>query len=386
MPTRKKIAFISIYTTMGGGEYGLCYLIRHLDRAKYEPVVFVNDDGPLVERLLALDVEVIKIPFITTMLQKLIKPSLFMHNLKASFILKKMLKEKDIKIVQCSDVLSLLLLIPSLLTKKFKLVYSVIFFYEQIRAFVFNIIALCCVDKIVTLSDSVTKDLLHKTIGLDKKILRIYWGVETAKYYPRSIEEKIIIRKKLNLPLDKNIIGFIGRYDVWKGHHTFIDAAIDLMMSRNDLIFIIVGGAPTADMIPEVNVYHKSVINKIAHFNDSKRLIIFDHTDDVPEIMSALDVFVCSSDSEPFGLVVLEALACGIPTVVSETVGAVEILNEAKGVCLALHKNPKSFAQAIECALQYSSLKTDFVTENRPILSQFGWQEYAKQYQDLYIS
>jgi glycosyltransferase involved in cell wall biosynthesis len=382
----KKIAFISIYTSMGGGEYGLLYLIRHLDRSKYYPTVIVNGDGPLTGHLAALNVEVINVPFKTTMLKDLIHPSVFKQNLKASFILKQILRDKKIGIIQCADVLSLLLLLPSLLTKRIPVVYSVIFFYEQIRAVLFNFIALCCVKKIVTLSRMVSDDLKRKTIGLEKKMKCIYWGVDITKYYPRSLEEKVLIRKKYNLPLDKNIVGFIGRYDLWKGHHTFLDAAVDLMHQRNDLIFLIAGGAPTGDLIPAVAEYHKSVKDKIAALNNSEKFILLDHTDDIPEIMSALDVFVCPSDSEPFGLVVLEAVACGIPAVVSETVGAVEILNEAKGVCLALHKNPKSFSQAVQLALQYSSLKTDFAAENRPILSQFSWQEYSKQYQDLYDS
>ncbi|MBA4313405.1 MAG: hypothetical protein C0417_12345 [Chlorobiaceae bacterium] len=386
MPPPKKIAFISIYTSMGGGEYGLLYLMQNLDRSKFQPVLIVNEDGPLVERAKSKEIEILYLPFRTVMLKHLIRPKIFWQNLKASFQLKKLLRDNLIDIIHCSDVLSLLLLLPSLLTRRIPVVYNVIFFYENIRAILFNLLVPFGVRKIVCLSQMVLNDLKYKTVGLKKKLSCIYWGVDTEKFHPRTIEEKIGLRKKYHLPLDKNVIGFVGRYDLWKGHHTFIDAAVRLLARRDDLIFLMVGGSMTEDVIPAVAAYHKSVKDKIARINKPSHFIVWDHSDEIPEIISALDLSVCPSDAEPFGLVVLEAVASGIPTVVSDTVGAVEVLANVESVLIAYHQEPESFSHCIETALQCNNLKSAGINDNIKLMEKFSWKEYTKQYENLYDS
>lgn len=382
----KKISFISIYTAMGGGEYGLLHLMTNLDRSRYDPLLIVNEEGPLMERAKLAGIKTKVVPFRTVMLKHLIFPSNFWHNLKASFGLKKVLEGEGVEIVHCADVLTLLLLLPSLLTRKVRLVYSVIFFYEPSRAFLFNLLAPFFVSKIVCLSRMVVDDLKGKTTGLESKISCIYWGVDTGIFHPRSINEKVHLRKKYNLPLDKIVVGFIGRYDLWKGHHTFVDAAEILLAKRDDLLFLIVGGGMTENVIPAVAQYRRSVQDMISKSTKQSRFLVWDHSDDVPEIISLLDLFVCPSDSEPFGLVVLEAVASGIPAVVSETVGAIEILRGANGIFPAVHNNPETFASAIEVALQYSNLEPEGTRFDLSILNNYTWAQYARNYQDLYDS
>jgi glycosyltransferase involved in cell wall biosynthesis len=386
MPTPKKIAVISIYTSMGGGEYGLLHLMQNLDRSKFQPVLIVNEDGPLVERAKSIGIEVLYLEFCTVMLKHLIRPKIFWQNLKASFQLRKILRQNRIDIIHCSDVLSLLLLMPSLLTRRIPVLYNVIFFYESARAVLFNLLVPFGVRKIICLSRMVLDDLNNKTIGLEKKLSCVYWGVDTEKFHPRTIEEKVGLHKKYHLPLDKNIIGFVGRYDLWKGHHTFIDTAEILLAKRNDLIFLIVGGSMTENMIPAVAAYHKSVKDKIARIDKPSHFIVWDHSDEIPEIISVLDLFVCPSDAEPFGLVVLEAVASGIPTVISDTVGAVEILDKAESVLIAYHQDPESFSHCIETALQYNNLKTPSFNGNVMLMQKYSWLEYARQYENLYNS
>ena len=137
---RTRVIFITLYTEMGGGEYGLYYLIKHLDRDRFEPIVVVNGDGPLVKLLNDMNVETVTIPFDVVMLKEALTGRSFATNFRAARQLRSYLKSARPNIVQCSDVLSLLLLIPALLTMRLRLVYSVIFFYEWPRAILFNVL------------------------------------------------------------------------------------------------------------------------------------------------------------------------------------------------------------------------------------------------------
>jgi glycosyltransferase involved in cell wall biosynthesis len=379
MSEKKNILYVCIYTAMGGGEYGLLNLIRYLDRDKYHPIVLFNDEGPLVEHLRWLNVEILIVPFSTVMLKQLISPKIFWHNFKASFLLRSKLKDKKIDLIQSADVLSLLLLLPTILFRRIPIIYSVIFFYESSRAVLFNLLAFIKVKKIITLSKIVGDDLLRKTVGLKDKLHCIYWGVDTSLFYRRSPEEKTRLRHKLGLPDDKKLIGFIGRYDTWKGHLTFLEAARNLNQNHSDLCFLVVGGAMTEEIIPEVRQYHRQVSDAVSLFNSPDTLIVWDHREDVPEIMACLDVFVCPSDYEPLGLVVFEAVACGLPVVASRTVGAVEVLEGIDSLFLAEPKNPGSFTKVIEDALIKSNTVMPLEELKLPT-----WEAYSHRYIEIY--
>jgi glycosyltransferase involved in cell wall biosynthesis len=383
LPAQKTIAFISLYTEMGGAEYSLYFLLKNLDQDKYRPILIVNSDGPLVEKIKSLGIEVFEIPFKVVMLRQILGSGIFFHNFRASKALKKLFREQNVDIIQCSDVLSLWLLLPALFVRTKPVVYSVTFFHEKLRAWLLNLIALPFVSKLVFNSKSVRDDLLQQTIGLGNKSIVAYNGVETGQFYSRTGDEKTALREKLSLPSDKIIIGFIGRYELWKGHKTFLDAAIKLLKKRNDLLFLIVGGAMTENVVPGIAQYRQKILQKATELKQGEELIIMDNRNDIPEIMACLDVFVCPSDREPYGLVVLEAYASGIPVVASKTVGALEIFSNDEKIFIAEPKNPDSFAQKIEEAIAYNEHHIHLPPSASP-LSRYTWKAYAEEFERVY--
>lgn len=363
---------------MGGGEYGLYYLVKNLDRGKYDPVVVVNGDGPLVEKFRELGVQIVTVPFEVVMLKEVFTRS-FAQNLAAAKNLRDALQSLRPDIVQCSDVLTLLLLGPSFLTLRFRLVYSIIFFYEWPRAILFNLLAAVMADKIVFLSKILRDDLRRKTIGIAGKFETIYWGVDTARYTRVDQVQKMEIRSRLGLPSTKKIVGFVGRYDLWKGHIVFLRAAEKLLAVRNDLLFLMVGGSTTGKFFPAVEAYRKNVEREAEGLERRGALILWDHRDDVPQIMRALDVFVCPSDTEPFGLVVCEALSAGVPVVAGDRVGALEIVGNFRGVHTARARDSADFSDKIAACLGGGP---DAREEFRP--ERFPWSATSRDYQALY--
>ncbi|HEV8537302.1 MAG TPA: glycosyltransferase family 4 protein [Bacteroidota bacterium] len=376
-----KILFISLYTEMGGGEYVLFYLMRYLDRNRFQPVLMCDKRGPLTERSETTGVEIAIVPFEVVILKHLIKPAAFLKNVRASLAIKRVIRERNIDIIQCTDVLSLLLLLPSKIGDRIPIVYGVTFFHEWSRSVLFNFLAVLMVNRITTISRAHQNDLVKKTIGLKKRCRLIYSGVDTERFFPRPAEEKRRLRTTLGLPQEKKIIGFVGRFEPRKGHLTFLSAARQILQSRNDLVFLIVGGAMTEDIIPQIARYKKRVEKEIGQFSSRESLIVWGHRDDVPEIMSSLDVYVCPSDDEPFGLVVLEAFACGLPVVASRTVGALEVVGESDRVFVAEPETPESFVQKILEALKYNAEQAPPSSGSEPVIT---WNECARNHEQLY--
>ena len=115
------------------------------------------------------------------------------------------------------------------------------------------------------------------------------------------------------------LLGSVARIDTWKGFDVLLDAFPRMRASRPDLE-LVVAGAP----VPGKETYARSLEKRAAemagvHWLGPRR--------DVPEIMADLDVFAqVSTEAEPFGLVVVEALASGVPVVAGAEGGPLEIL------------------------------------------------------------
>ncbi|MBI4548630.1 MAG: glycosyltransferase family 4 protein [Ignavibacteriae bacterium] len=383
-----KVLYVNLFTWLGGGEYSVYNLVKHNDLTRFHPILMFNKGGPFVEKVHSSGFETVILPYVVVEPKKLLLPKVIWSNVKASLMIKRFIQRREIDVIQCSDVFSLILLLPTLLSKRIRVIYSVIIFYSTLRCRLFNLFALLFIDYIVVNSKAVSNHLASRTLGLRNKITVAYNGVDSAVFFPRTDKEKMNVRKKLGLPIDKRIIGFIGRFEVWKGHLTFLEAAQRLLHSRDDLFFLIVGGPITQAVAPQVSRYYNMVMDQMKQMKFNGNLKLLDHREDIPELLSALDVYVCSSDYEPFGLIGLEAYESGIPVVASSSVGAVEVLSGKEGVFIAEPKNPSSFIERIQDALAYSdnnrtrSDRSGDSGQNAAVLP--TWRQYAQTFEQLY--
>lgn len=354
--------------------------MKSVDQKRFRPVLIVNERGPLTHIVEECGIEIAIVPFVVAKPAEMLRPKNIAGNIRASFEISRVMRERHVEIIQCTDIFAIVLLLPTLLKMRLPLIYNVIVFYSVFRSCLLNILAFLYVDHIVTNSFAVKKDLLRKTIGIASKTTVAYNGVDMSRFYPRNVSEKTTTRRSLGLPFEKKVIGFIGRYEVWKGHLTFVEAAYQLLRSRDDLCFLMIGGPITSRVAPQVSRYQEEVLRKVRQMGLNGKLIVWDHRNDIAEIMAALDVFVCPSDYEPFGLVVLEAWESGLPLVVTRTVGAIEVLKGKLGIIVAEPRNTTSFVDGIERAL---SIPLSDISGKR-VYGEHGWQSYARQFEALY--
>lgn len=156
--------------------------------------------------------------------------------------------------------------------------------------------------KIICSSEFAKRKLLSKVLVLNKKLITIIgFGI--------NIGVKKNIRKNVNPVLS---IGFAGRLVGQKKVSRIINA-LELIKNKNDVEFHIAGNGPLYD----------DFTRRSKEFKDSKVTFIFHgFLKDMNDFYSKLDVFILPSIGESFGLVVLEALSRGIPTIVFSDSGA----------------------------------------------------------------
>jgi glycosyltransferase involved in cell wall biosynthesis len=168
-------------------------------------------------------------------------------------------------------------------------------------------------------------------------------AVDLSKYDPRTLPSMREARKQLELPLDAPLIGIVGRLQRWKGAHTLIKAMPRLLQSRPDLHCVIVGGEHSleADYKPFLDELVRSL-------GLENRVIFAGLRHDIPLWMQAMDVMVHASHNEPFGMVVIEAMALGKPVVAGSQGGPTEIITPEVDGLLTPYGNADALAQAIE--------------------------------------
>lgn len=125
-------------------------------------------------------------------------------------------------------------------------------------------------------------------------------------------------RRMLNLPPDANVVANVGRLHPDKDQTTLIDGfALALPNLPLGTLLVIAGKGPLEE----------DLINQVRDYGLQDSVRFLGQIPQIRRLFAAFDVFVLSSDHEPFGMVVLESLAAGVPVIATNCGGAPEILD-----------------------------------------------------------
>lgn len=145
-------------------------------------------------------------------------------------------------------------------------------------------------------------------------------GIDTERF-EHNEESRIIIRHELGVSPDQPLVGIVGRLNPMKGHPTFLEAAALAAEKRDDVRFVCVGGGPDNYTNELYTLANKLGLNEKVFWSGDRN--------DVADIYSALDVLVSSSSyGEGFSNVIAEAMACGLPCVVTDVGDSARIVGE----------------------------------------------------------
>jgi len=170
----------------------------------------------------------------------------------------------------------------------------------------------------------------------------VHPGIDLDRFDPRRVSPKADLRHKFGLPRNAPVVGIVGRLQHWKGIHVFIDAIKRVRQTYPDVRGIIVGGKHNLE--PD---YPNRLRRQIREAGLEKSIIMVGFQRDVEEWMKVFDVFVHASDREPFGIVVIEAMAAGLPVVASDTAGPTEVISDGVSGLFAPFGNSAKLANQI---------------------------------------
>ncbi len=370
-----------MYTGLGGGEIALLHLGRRLDRTRFQPIFLFPSFGPFPERVKQSGIQVEFLPFKPTMLAGLLNPFILFPNLACAIRLKSFARASNIDLIHCSDLFTLLLALPTAISRRIPIVYNAIIFYNKCQRLLLQTLTRRWVRHVIVPSEVMLKHVVDEVGIAGEHVSVIHPAVDPEEFSRASFERRDDIKRRLGLG-DKRIVGHIARYDVWKGHETLRRAAEMVVKRRDDVLFLVVGGGMTEQVVGSVKRYRMEFEERTRPLVESGHLKLLGHRDDVAEIYSVLDVFVASSDHEAFGMVVLEAFASGLPLIVTRTTGAMEVIGKCKGITAIDPKNPHQLADAIEEALKSGRSVVD-QDERKEVLRNCTWEIYAEKWKEV---
>jgi glycosyltransferase involved in cell wall biosynthesis len=163
-----------------------------------------------------------------------------------------------------------------------------------------------------------------------------------------------------------------------KGIRYLIDALPSIRKEFPKVQLVIIGDGPETNIL----------------MSQAKRLGVMDSTvfcrtvpdDDLPYFYAIADVFILPAiidskgDTEGLGVVMLEAMASGVPVIASRVGGIPEALNYGKAGILIEQKNPKQIKETVISLLNDDGLRTSLIKKGREwVISTFSWDNLAKQ-------
>ena len=224
--------------------------------------------------------------------------------------------------------------------------------------------------RLIAATEQEKVELIRYYKALPERIGVVPCGVNLALFRP---VDRVKARQELGLGRDEKIILYVGRFTPLKGIDRLLKSMTFLRNNGKPRLVIIGGDGQDT---PEFKKMQKTTwdfgINDIFHFAGRVE------QKDLPFYYSAADVLVVSSYHESFGLVALEALACGTPVVATDVGGMKRIIDEGKtGVVIKNNAPPYPFAREISRFLSMSCDKAASTESTRASVLRFGWSNIA---------
>lgn len=189
---------------------------------------------------------------------------------------------------------------------------------------------------VIAISEFVKAQLLKGGLGEDKIVVR-YLGVDTERFVPDATARRQWA-VKFNISDDELILSTVSYLRPFKNPHVLVETCVELA-KRNIPAQLFVAG--DGEMLPSLRQFSEQL-------GVADRIHWLGNVHDPKSLLQASDIFVLASTGEAFGLVLAEAMACGVPVVGSRHGSLLEVVSEGETGLLATPLDAKAFADAIE--------------------------------------
>mgnify|MGYP002623187411 FL=1 len=211
----------------------------------------------------------------------------------------------------------------------------------------------------------------HTARGLDTERVRvIYNGIDCGAFRPGPRTGSL--HRELGLADSAFLVATIGQICLRKGQDVFAESALPIAAAIPDAHFLLIGTRHSTK--PESIDFESGIAARFHAAGLADRFHPLGERSDVPGLLGEIDVLVHTARQEPFGRVLLEAAAAGVPIVATDVGGTPEMLTDGRHALLVRPDDPQSIADAVvrlasdcEPAAQLSRAAREHVASTFPV-------------------
>jgi glycosyltransferase involved in cell wall biosynthesis len=230
-----------------------------------------------------------------------------------------------------------------------------------------------CTDRILAVSQAVKEDIVCYERAPREKVIVLPLGADFHRLdVDLSVEEA---RRRLGLEASDLVLGTVGRLVEAKGHRYMLEA-VAILLERGLPCKLIVAGAGRLE---------ETLRRLAAEMGIEDRVLLLGQRRDVPELYRAMDLYLMASVSEAASIALLEAMAVGLPCVVTAVGGMVDLVEGGRCARIVPPADPAAMADAID-ALYRSPSARSFLGEaaRRRARQKFGKDAMIRNLEAVY--
>jgi glycosyltransferase involved in cell wall biosynthesis len=230
---------------------------------------------------------------------------------------------------------------------------------------------------IITGSRERQQHFLRENLVHPRKVLRIPFGVDTRRFRPDPAT-RAATRQELGLGPDDLALGAVGHFGEEKGLHVVLKAFAALARGR-------ASPPPTLVVVGDGNDARRELLRSLAGESSPGRVVFTGQRGDVERLLPAFDLLVHAPRQEAFGLVLIEAMAVGLPVVATAVGGVRDIIRHGDNGLLVAPDCPQDLAAAAAQVLASEELRRRMGRRSREIVErEFRLELYAQRHLRLY--
>ena len=197
-----------------------------------------------------------------------------------------------------------------------------------------------------------------------------------------STEQTTELRKQYGINENEQVLGIVGRIIRWKGHVEFLMAAFLAMRAVPGLKVLIVG-----EFSDKRGLYRNEIIRMVEDSGYKERVIFTGYVSNVENYYSLMDVCIHASiEPEPFGLVITEAMACGVPVIASDRGAPGEIITDGENGYLVNPTETEKLSETIIRLLNDDALRGRIGARGKEhVLSNYQVGSYVQAMEKMYM-
>lgn len=372
----RKINLLYVITKLelGGAQKQLLSLIKHLNKQRYNLSLITAQDGPLVDEALSIrDLRLIKSKFLE-------RPINLLKDFLAFCQIYSFIKKNKIDIVHTHSSKAGIIGRWAARLARVKIIIHTVHgwsFNQYQNCFLRWIIILLerltsgITDSLIVVSRHDCQKGLDNHIGGKHKYKLIRYGIEYKEFTQLDKD----LREESGIGARDLLIGMISCFKPQKSPQDFIKLASLVNKVIPQTKFLLVGDG----------VLGKRIEKLISKFNLEEKVVLTGWRDDIPRILSAIDVFVLTSLWEGLPISALEAMAASLPVIITDTGGVREIVFEGKTGFLVSCGDVNAMAGKLICLLRDKDLRR-WIGQNakHSLGSDFSLEDMIKNTENFY--